>query len=243
MRPIIKTLLLTLLTAMAVTLFTAPNVLAAPTQAGTTISNQATLTFLVGGSLQPTVTNDTPTTFTVDRKIDLVVVNNDTTTVSAYPSSNTSYLTFVVTNTGNDTQDFHLFAEQANDLAGIDIDNNGAGGGDVTDTFDLTSYAIFVESGDAPGYDVLDVATYIDDLTYDDGGGTDNQQIVYVVGTMPADNGGTGFVASDIAGVTLFAQVMETTHDGNADITLNDLVSCAIDLITIDQDLQCCTAG
>jgi uncharacterized repeat protein (TIGR01451 family) len=170
------------------------------------------------------VTNDTPTTFTVDRKIDLVVTNNDTTTVSAYPSSSTSYLTFVVTNTGNDTQDFYLFAEQANDMLAIDINNNGADAGDVDDTFDLTGYTIVVESGDAPGYDVLDVATYIDDLTYDDGGGTDNQHVVYVIGTMPADNGGTAFVAVDISGVTLFAEVRETTHDG---VLANGVLSAA----------------
>ena len=31
---------------------------------------------------------------------------------------------------------------------------------------------------------------------------------------MPADNGGTAFVAADISGVTLFAEVRETTYDG-----------------------------
>ncbi|HEY1228020.1 MAG TPA: hypothetical protein VGF26_11945, partial [Ramlibacter sp.] len=87
------------------------------TQAGTTISNSATLNYTVGGTTQNPIcssqsgnTNNlncatNATTFTVDNKIDLLVQTSDTAPVTAVPGG-TASTTFIVKNQGNFMQDF-----------------------------------------------------------------------------------------------------------------------------------------
>lgn len=155
---------------------------AAGTASGTTISNQATLNYSVGGVGQPAIGSSqagntsgagTPTTFLVDNKVNVTVTTTDATFVSVVPGATLQVTTFSVTNTGNTVQDFALASLQA---------ANGQilfGG---TDNFNATACSQFVESNAVPnGYQVgVDVATFIDELA------ADASKTVYVVCSIPA---------------------------------------------------------
>lgn len=166
------------------------------TPSGTVISNTATLTFSVGGVAQPTVGSSptgnssgagTATTFTVDKKVNLTVTTTDATFVSVAPGSTAQVLTFSVTNTGNDPQDFALSSSQR---------ANGTALFGGTDDFDATACSQFVESGATAGYQAAqDTATFVDELA------ADASKTVYVVCSIPAAQ-----VNGDVAVVTLQAQ-------------------------------------
>ncbi len=116
---------------------------AAGTTAGTPIANSATVNYSVGGQSQTPIEsseagNNTPgagapTTFTVDRKIDVLVEEEGNAFTTSRPGQNDQVLTFLVTNEGNDAQDFLLTA----------VDGNGntitLGGVTETDDFDATA--------------------------------------------------------------------------------------------------------
>jgi uncharacterized repeat protein (TIGR01451 family) len=87
---------------------------AAGTNAGTSISNTATVSYTVNSVSQSDVTS-TPATFLVDRKIDVNVTQAGVTT---QPSANDVATTFVVTNEGNAADSFTL---QYSYVSGIDI--------------------------------------------------------------------------------------------------------------------------
>ena len=93
---------------------------AANTAAGTTISNDVTLTYYVGGVLQTTQNLAVPYTFVVDNKVDLTVVNN--LNANVIPGSTNQAVGFQVTNTGNSTQRYALAVET--DAAGANIPMN-----------------------------------------------------------------------------------------------------------------------
>jgi uncharacterized repeat protein (TIGR01451 family) len=105
---------------------------AAGTPAGTSISNQATTSYQVGGS---TLTKDSNTsTISVAELIDVSIVSQDGGNVAVAPGTIDQYLTFRVTNTGNGTESFTLVANslQPGDqfdptLVGIYLDSNGNG--------------------------------------------------------------------------------------------------------------------
>ena len=166
------------------------------TPSGTVISNTATLTFSVTGVVQPTVGSSptgnssgagTATTFVVDKKVNLTVTTTDSSFVSVAPGSTAQVLTFSVTNTGNDVQDFALSSSQR---------ANGTTLFGGTDNFDATACSQFVESGATAGYQAAqDTATYIDELA------ADASKTVYVVCSIPATQ-----VNGDVAVVTLQAQ-------------------------------------
>jgi hypothetical protein len=166
------------------------------TPSGTTISNTATLTFSVGGVAQPTVGSSptgnssgagTATTFLVDKKVNLTVTTTDSTFVSVAPGATAQVLTFSVTNTGNDVQDFALTSSQR---------PNGTTLFGGTDDFDATGCSQFVESGATAGYQAAqDTATFIDELA------ADASKTVYVVCSIPNTQ-----VNGDVAVVTLQAQ-------------------------------------
>ncbi len=81
---------------------------AAGTTAGTSITNQATLTYTVGTVSQTPIPSNI-VTFKVDRKINVTVATTDTANVLVGPGAPVT-LTFTVTNQGNDNQDFALSA-------------------------------------------------------------------------------------------------------------------------------------
>lgn len=93
------------------------NAHAVGTQAGTTIGNKATLSYSVGAIAQTPIassptgsTNGTgnTTTFVVDNKVNLNVTTTDSSPVSGVAGQSLVTATFVVSNTGNNTQDFSL---------------------------------------------------------------------------------------------------------------------------------------
>lgn len=135
------------------------------TDAGTSIVNNATVSFDVGGVTQST----TPTgsaTFVVDRKVNVVVAKvADNLTVA--PGQTGRMLTYTVQNTSNDTLDFKLAASD--------------GGGD----FDATNLKIFVDEGNDTWDGTETEVSYIDDL------GEDETVTVFVFGDIPlsATNG------------------------------------------------------
>jgi uncharacterized repeat protein (TIGR01451 family) len=154
---------------------------AAGTAAGTTVSNQASLSFEVLGISQTPVTSNVYD-FVVDRKIDLTVATTDVAEVQVAPGSTGNLLTFTVENTGNDTQDFALSAVAR-------VGGTAAFGG--TDNVNAASVAVFVESGATPGYQVgEDTATFIDELAAD-GTGT-----AYIVGNFATGSYNNGDIAS-----------------------------------------------
>jgi len=134
-------------------------VFAAGTTPGTSISNQATLQYDVGGVGQTPIDSDgdtgtagTQTTdFVVDRKVDLTVVSNGNATV--IPGSTDQAVPFTLTNVGNDTQGYLLTT-----TAGLDA---------TDDDFDMTSVRIYVDNGTIGVFDGADTL-YVGGITVGD---------------------------------------------------------------------------
>ena len=173
---------------LSVMLFTALglNAAAIGTGAGTVITNQASLTYSVGGTAitAPIVSNDDA--FVVDDKVDLTVVHQDGAIVTVTPGVTGQVTEFLVTNTGNKIHDFILTSTQ----------NNG-NPFSATDTIDVTITGTFVESGTTAGYQVAeDTVVYVDEL------GSGDSKKVYIVSTIP-----NSAALNDVAAVTLTAQV------------------------------------
>lgn len=176
------------------------------TPSGTSVNNQATVSFSVGGVPQTPVTSDDPsvggtndvTTFTVDTKIDVNVTWQDGANVQVAAGQDgvtpvpnpPAVLEFLVTNEGNaPTQDFVLSYE---DIAS------------PTDDFDPTAVTFYLDDGDNT-FDAGDtVVTFIDELSSTLGS---NSVTIFAVGSINAaqTNGQT-------AGISLIA----TAHDGGA---------------------------
>lgn len=177
---------------------------AAGTAAGTTITNLAGLTFAVGGVTQPVIQSNAgvSTDFIVDRKININAVAVDTAGVAITPGAlaGSSVLTYKITNTGNDTQDFALAATA---LAG----GAGAFAGN-TDTIDAGSVTVFAESGVTPGFQAVeDTAIFIDALP------ADGYTNVYIVsGAIP-----NTAVNGDVATYDLTATAHQSLTPGTLD--------------------------
>lgn len=133
---------------------------AAGTAAGTSITNQATVGFSVGGVAQTSVNSNT-VSFVVDEKVAFAVTSNGN--LNVVPNATQQVLSYTVTHTGNYPADFSV--------AGI----NATG-----DNFDPSSYSVFVETNGTPGYQAGDTATFIDELA------ADASIVVYIVSTIPS---------------------------------------------------------
>ncbi len=177
------------------------------TAAGTTVQNQASVTYEVGSVAQPPVLSDddgnpangaNPTEFVVDRKLDVLVAEdggayNSASTPTVVPgqaqgAGNAAVLAFTVTNEGNAVVDFLLSA------APTGFDPFGG-----TDTFDATNVNVFVDVDDNGVFDpVVDNVSFIDEL------GITATRRVFVVGDIDAAR-----VDGDIAAYVLTAQVAE----------------------------------
>jgi uncharacterized repeat protein (TIGR01451 family) len=183
----------------------APAAWATGTPSGTTISNQATVDYQVGGVSQTPVSSG-DISFVVDRMVDLTVAEANSAYTNVAPGATTQVVTFTVANTGNAALDFDL--SSVVNLASSQADPFGG-----TDSLDVTIVDAFVDS-EGPGptgggtpYDSsahtysagADTATAIDDLPQD-------QMInVYVVVNIPATA-----VNGDIAGIVLTALARNT---------------------------------
>lgn len=119
----------TKLISLAVLALSTNNIMAGGTPSNTAVNNTATVAYSVGGTTQTAIEssaagNSTPgtgngsaTTFLVDKKVDLLVT--PPANLSVNPETNTNNLTFVVTNEGNDPEDFSF---TLSDIAGGEFD-------------------------------------------------------------------------------------------------------------------------
>lgn len=175
---------------------------ASGTEAGTDVTNTATLTF---GDTADTTTDiqSNPETFKVDKKIDMTVTTVDVAAIQTKPSATSVVLTYKVTNTGNSIQDFSLAALKT---------STTAFNGDVNDTFDAVNVKIYVDVNDNGEFDAgTDTESdYIDEL------GIDAEKFVFIVADIPAD-----VTNGEAAVYDLQAQVAEGGTKGTkgADIT------------------------
>lgn len=158
------------------------------TQANTTVSNTATLSYQSGGVAQNNVTSNTAT-FLVDRKINLTVAESGGTATFVDGAGVLNQVTtFTVQNTSNQTLDFALLA--TNQASGTAAPFGG------TDSFDVTNVRYYVETGTTPGFDATDtLVTYLDEV------GIDQSRTVYVVADVPA-NLANGSIASIVLTAT-----------------------------------------
>jgi hypothetical protein len=137
---------------------------AAGTVAGTQVSNTATVEFTVGGVPQAAVPS-TPVVFTVDRKVDMLVAEEGSSFTTSRPGQNDQVLSFLVTNEGNQVQDFLLTA--------TDGSGNTVTFGSITETDDFDATAptppgIWVDDGDGVFNSAVDTeVAYLDDLAAD----------------------------------------------------------------------------
>ena len=177
----------TILAVAAVVLFAAQSH-AAGTAAGTSISNQASVDYTVGGVNQPDVNSNT-VTFLTDRRINLTVAEVGGAYTNVAPGATAQVLTFTVTNTTNAPLDLRLDVSQ---------DNGGNDAFGNSDDFDVTAPVAYVDSNNNGVYDAADTATYIDELA------ADGSKTVFIVANIPL-----GRANAETAGLTLTAIAAE----------------------------------
>ena len=195
-----------------IVLFLCLNASSAFSAAGDVISNTATINYVSlglslvqesspSGNLLTGVGNGTATSFTEDRLINFSVVSVDAAAVNVSSSQSAAFLSYTVTNNGNDVQDFLLTAI-----------NTATPFAANTDNFDpVPPMQVFVEDGSNAGYLLAeDTQIFIDDLAI---GAT---ATVYVVASMPVT------VIGDAAAVALVAQVAEGGTAGQGAVISND---------------------
>jgi uncharacterized repeat protein (TIGR01451 family) len=198
---------------------------AAGTLANTTVTNNATVNFSVGGVAQTPVSTSvgagTAAQFVVDRRVNLTVAEDGAVTTSVVPGATAQVTKFILTNTTNDTLDFSLAVAQ-------DAGGTAAHGG--TDNFNATNVLVFVDNVSGGGT----VGTYdpgIDTLTYVDELGPDTSRAVFVVVDIPGTQ-----VNGDVAGVTLTATAAAggTAATQGADLTAAASNTAGVDTVFAD---------
>lgn len=174
--------------ALAVVLWGPLASAATGTQAGTSVTNTASVSYSVGGVTQTPVASNVAS-FVVDRKANVMVAEVGGAATSVSFGQTDQVTTFTVTNTTNATQDFRLFATNVGLGAPTQLGH--------TDNFTVTNIRVFVDSNGNGTYDAgVDTATFIDELA------PDQTKTVFVVADIPASG-----PASGISGVQLTAVV------------------------------------
>jgi uncharacterized repeat protein (TIGR01451 family) len=181
--------------SLAVAALAATPAFAEGTAAGTTITNQVSLNYKVGGVDQTAVTASN--SFTVDRKVNLTVAEVGNTTTSVSPGQQRAVTTFDVTNASNAPLDFALAVTQ---LSGGTAKRGG------TDNFNGTDLKIFRDTNGNGSFETgTDLeASYLDQVA------ADQTQRVFVVLNVPL-----GRATGDVAGVRLTATAAEATAAGS----------------------------
>ncbi len=167
------------------------------TDAGTLITNTATLSFEIDGAAQPIVESASAIT-RVDERLDVATVSRDGGLVLISSPSRQGVLSFDVTNTGNGDEVFRLVVD-------TDVDEGG---------FDPELVQLYIESNGIPGLqsgnggDLVYVGGTDDPLI-----GSDETIVVYVELNVPdslpgADEGSVRLSA--VAGT--FVQALGVTH-------------------------------
>lgn len=140
------------------------------TPAGTSINNQASVTYSVGGTSQSASSNTA--TFLVDKKVNVVVTGGNTTMTAV--GTTDQVVAFQVTNLTNATQDFKLTPDQQS----LSVPILGS------DNFNVNNLRVFVDSNGNGTYDVgVDTATFIDELP------ADTSVTVFLVSDIPNAGG------------------------------------------------------
>jgi uncharacterized repeat protein (TIGR01451 family) len=186
--------------SLAVVALAATPAFAEGTAAGTTVTNNVSLSYKVGGVDQNPVTASN--SFTVDRKVNLTVAEVGNTTTNVSPGQQSAVTTFDVTNASNAPLDFALAVSQ---LSGGTAKHGG------TDNFNGTDIKIFRDTSGNGSFDAgtdLEVA-YLDQVAADD------TQRVFVVLNVPL-----GRATGDVAGVRLTATAAEATAAGSQGATV-----------------------
>lgn len=166
--------------------------MAAGTLAGTTITNNVTVSYKVNNVAQDDETASNQ--IVVDRKVDLTVARTDDNPTKIAPGAANQVVAFQVTNLSNDTLDFALSAAQVvtGGAAGISADGN--------DSFDVGALTFYL---DANGNGQVDsgetVITHLDALAPDT-----SAKVLVVAASSP-----TGLSTGEIAAVTLTATAKE----------------------------------
>ena len=202
------------LSATAFVLLCSHQALAAGTAAGVTISNQARVDYEVatvpqefilsdpnGNSVSGGASGAQTTDFLVDNRVDFTLV--ETGLIGATPvnpGQADAVTTFLLTNTGNETQDYDLAA--ANLPNGTDVNGN-------IDTDDMSNLRTFADTNGSGDFNAGDLA-FVDELA------ADASILVFIVA-----DASTSLADGDVGNVELTA----TTHDSGTVGTLDPLTT------------------
>jgi uncharacterized repeat protein (TIGR01451 family) len=187
--------------SLAVAALAATPAFAEGTAAGTTITNEVSLSYKVGGVDQTAVTASN--SFTVDRKVNLTVAEVGNATTSVSPGQEKAVTAFDVTNASNAPLDFALTVTQ---LSGGTAKHGG------TDSFNLTAVKIFADTNDNGSFDSdgSDLeASYLDQVVADD------TLRVFVVADVPKS-----LATGAVAAVRLTATAAEASAAGSRGATV-----------------------
>ena len=172
--------LLGAVSSIALIAFSASPALAEGTTAGSTITNNVTVDFQVGGVDQTAVVASN--SFTVDRKVNVLVAASDAVTTQVSPGETSAVTTFDVTNLSNSPVDLGLTVAQP-----------------TTDNFNVSNVRIYRDNGDGVFNSATDtLVTYLDEV------GADATLRVFVVSDIPLATV-TGNVAEVVLTATAFA--------------------------------------
>lgn len=204
----------------AVAMIAASPAHAAGTIAGTSINNNVTVDFQVGGVSQ--TQQSASDSFVVDRKINLLVEEVGTVTTDVVPGQTNAITTFQLTNTSNETLDFLLAASQ---ITG----GTAAHGG--TDRFNLSNIRIYRDNpttGTVGSWDAGDaLVTFVDELA------PDAITRLFVLADVPLTVTAPDSVANGaVAGVQLRA----TAHEGGTGGSMGAAVTQTAGANTIGKD-------
>lgn len=194
------------------------------TPSGTTISNQATVDYSVGGVNQTQITS-AAASFVVDSRIDLTVTEVSGNATQTTPGQNNVVAAFQVTNSGNSTQGYQLAV----------VNETGTILFTQTDNQNVNNLRVFVDSNGNNAYDAgADTAANVDSLATDADGesvtvfvladipvaATDNQYAnvrLTAIAAVAGTNGGT--LATQTAGADNPAVVDIVFADAGRDAT------------------------
>jgi len=185
---------------LAVAAGTAMPAFAAGTTAGSTITNNVTVNFQVGGVNQNSVSASN--SFTVDRKVNFTVAEDGSATTQVSPGQLAAVTAFMVTNTSNAPLDFAL---AATNRSGGTAEHGG------TDNFDVSNVRLYQDSNSNGSYDsgTDTLITYLDQVA------ADASVRVFVVTDVPL-----GRSTGDVAGVRLTGTASEATAAGSLGATV-----------------------
>jgi uncharacterized repeat protein (TIGR01451 family) len=173
---------------------------AAGTTAGSTITNNVTVNFQVGGVSQNSVSASN--SFTVDRKVNFTVAEDGSSTTQVSPGQLSAVTSFIVTNTSNAPLDFAL---AATNRAGGTAEHGG------TDNFDVSNLRLYQDTNNNGAYDsgTDTLITYLDQVA------ADASIRVFALVDVPL-----GRATGDVAGVRLTGTASEATAAGSLGATV-----------------------